>query len=115
MEVVARLRNVKIGTHKGRQVAALIRGKNAAEALNILQGVPKKAASPIAKLIRSALANAEEKNSRQEAGLDLDTLYVKQITVDQGPHNWRMRPRAYGRAYWYKKMSSHMTVILDER
>ena len=115
MEVSAQLRNVKMGTHKSRLVADLVRGKPAAEALTILQGVHKRPARPIAKLIRSALANAEERNSRQQAGLDLDTLYVKRITIDQGPHNWRMRPRAHGRAYWYKKMSSHVTVVLEER
>ena len=52
---------------------------------------------------------------RSQAGIDIDNLYVKKILVDQGKHNWRIRPRAMGRAYWIKKMSSHITIVLDER
>ncbi len=115
MEVTAKLSGAKMGTRKGRQVADLVRHKSAAEALAILQGCPRGPARPIAKLLRSALANAEEKNARQSAGLDVDNLYVKRISVDQGPHNWRMRPRAMGRAFWIKKVSSHVTLVLDER
>lgn len=115
MEVTARLKDAKIGTRKGRLVAELVARKPCAEALAILQGCPQKAARPIEKLIRSALANAEEKNARHRAGLDVDSLYVKRIMVDQGPHNWRIRPRAMGRAFWVKKVSSHITVVLDER
>ena len=115
MEVSARLQNAKMGTRKGRQVADLVRNRACDEALAILQGCPRGPARPIEKLIRSALANAEEKNARQQAGLDIDNMYVKRITVDQGPHNWRIRPRAMGRAFWVKKVSSHVTVILDER
>ncbi len=115
MEITAKLNGVKMGTRKGRQVVDLVRNRSAAEALMILQGCPRSAARPIEKLLRSALANAEEKNARQQAGLDVDYLYVKRITVDQGPHNWRIRPRAMGRAYWVKKVSSHVTLVLDER
>ena len=115
MEVTARLKDAKIGTRKGRLVAELVARKPCAEALAILQGCPQKAARPIEKLIRSALANAEEKNARHRTGLDVDSLYVKRIMVDQGPHNWLIRPRAMGRAFWVKKVSSHITVVLDER
>ena len=115
MEVVAKLKGTQMGTRKGRQVADLVRDKSAAEALTILQGCERAAARPLEKLLRSALANAEEKNARQQAGIDLDNLYIKRILVDQGTHNWRIRPRAMGRAYWYKKMSSHITLVLDER
>lgn len=115
MEVTAKLRGVKMGTRKGRQVADLVRDKSCSEALAILQGCQRGAAKPIEKLLRSALANAEEKNARQKAGVDIDNLYVKSITVDQGRHNWRIRPRAMGRAYWVKKVSSHVTLVLDER
>jgi large subunit ribosomal protein L22 len=115
MEVRASLKGAKLGTHKGRLVANLVRDKSCAEALTILQGCPQKAARPIEKLLRSALANAEEKNARQQAGLDIDNLYVKHITVDQGPHAWRIRPRAMGRAAWVRKMSSHLTLVLGER
>ncbi len=115
MEIRAKLKNAKMGTRKGRQVADLVRNKPCAEALAILQGCQRSPARPIEKLLRSALANAEEKNARKQAGVDVDNLYVKRITVDQGPHNWRIRPRAMGRAFWIKKMSSHVTLVLDER
>jgi len=50
-----------------------------------------------------------------QAGIDLDNLYIKRVTVDDGPRGWRIRPRAQGRANWIKKSSSHVTVVLDER
>ena len=75
----------------------------------------KRAAGTIEKLVRSALANAEEKNERTQAGIDLDGLYLKEIVVDPGPNNWRIRPRAMGRASWINKATSHVTVVLDER
>ena len=115
MEVVAKLKGIAMGTHKGRQGAELVRNKSAPAALSILQGCDRRAAGPLEKLLRSALANAEEKNVRSQAGIDIDNLYVKKVLVDQGKHNWRIRPRAMGRAYWIKKMSSHITIVLDER
>ncbi len=114
MEVTAKLRNLKMGCRKGRYVADMVRQRPVAEALTILQGCPRAAARPIAKLLRSAVANAHEKNARQSAGIDLDNLYVKTITVDQGRHSWRIRPRAMGRANWIRKYSSHVTVVLGE-
>ncbi len=114
MEVTAKLRNLKMGCRKGRYVADMVRQRPVAEALTILQGCPRAAARPIAKLLRSAVANAHEKNARQSAGIDLDNLYVKTITVDQGKHEWRIRPRAMGRANWIRKYSSHVTVVLGE-
>jgi large subunit ribosomal protein L22 len=115
MEVTARLRNVRMGARRGRLVADLVRRRPCDDALNVLRACPKRAARPIEKLIRSALANAEEMNARSQAGIDLDNLYVKSITVDEGPRTWRIRPRAHGRAYWICKASAHMTVVLDER
>ena len=114
MEVTAKLRNLKMGCRKGRYVADMVRQRPVAEALTILQGCPRAAARPLAKLLRSAVANAHEKNARQSAGIDLDNLYVKTITVDQGKHEWRIRPRAMGRANWIRKYSSHVTVVLGE-
>jgi large subunit ribosomal protein L22 len=115
MEVRAKLRGVRFTPQKGRLVAGLIREKSASRALEILQGCEKSAAGPIEKLLRSALANAVEHNSRHQAGIDLDNLYVKTIVVDEGPRSWRIRPRAQGRATWIKKGTSHVTVVLDER
>jgi large subunit ribosomal protein L22 len=100
---------------KGRQVADMIRSKLCSEALSILQGCHRSAGQPIEKLLRSALANAQEQNVRHQAGLDLDNLYIKQITVDEGPRMWRIRARAMGRATWINKATSHVTVVLSER
>lgn len=115
MEVTAKLRNVPMGARKARAVADLIRRRSCADALSILQASPKAAARPLEKLLRSALANAEERNARQEAGLDVDNLYVKTIMIDQGTHNWRIRARAMGRASWIRKQTSHFQVVLAER
>jgi large subunit ribosomal protein L22 len=115
MEVRAKVRGVRFTPQKGRLVAGLIRAKSASRALEILQGCEKSAAKPIEKLLRSALANAVEHNSRHSAGIDLDNLYVKTIVVDEGPRSWRIRARAQGRASWVKKGTSHVTVVLDER
>ena len=64
--------------------------------------------------MRSALANAEEKNSRDKAGIDVDNLVIGKIAVDQGPSMWRIRPRAQGRASWIQRRTSHVEVILLE-
>jgi large subunit ribosomal protein L22 len=115
MEVRAILRGVRFRPRKGRLVADLIRSKSASRALDILATCEKSAAQPIEKVLRSALANAVEHNSRHSAGIDLDNLYVKRVTVDDGPRFWRIRARAQGRANWINKGTSHVTVVLDER
>ena len=115
MEVSAKLRNYRMGPRKGRLVADLIRNRPASQALEILGNCNKRAAVPMAKLLRSALANAEEQNARHSAGIDLDNLYVKQVMVDEGARMWRIRPRAQGRAYWIRRPTSHVTLVLDER
>ena len=114
MQVSAKLRNVRMGTRRGRSVADLVRGKPCEDALRILQGCEKRAARPIEKLVRSAIANAQSLNEQKSAGIDLDNLFIKTITVDQATHSWRIRPRAMGRATWIRKASSHVTVVLDE-
>ena len=64
--------------------------------------------------LREALANAEDKNNRDKAGIDVDNLVVDKITVDQGASMWRIRPRAQGRASWVQKRTSHVIVVLSE-
>jgi large subunit ribosomal protein L22 len=61
------------------------------------------------------VANAEDKNTKQKAGIDVDNLYVSHVSVDEGPSQWRIRPRAQGRAFWIQKRTSHVTVVLEER
>lgn len=110
MEVKASLQYARVGEQKARLVANLVRGKNVSVAIKTLTFLNKKSATMIKKIIESAVANADYKKS-----IDLDKLYVKTITVDQGPTLKRFRPRAQGRASGVKKKMSHINVVLDER
>ena len=78
-------------------------------------GSPKRVAEPIAKLLRSAVANAEQKNENHHAEIEIDNLVVSTIFVDEGTSMWRIRPRAQGRASWIQKRSSKINVVLSER
>ena len=114
MEAKARLSNYRVSARKARLVADQIQGKGVEDALTILDLSPKRFAKPLAKLVRSALANAGEKNSRDQAGIDVDNLVVDKICVDEGPSMWRIRPRAQGRAAWIQRRTSHVEVVLAE-
>lgn len=109
MEVKAKLKFVRVAPRKARLVADLIRGKGSEEALNLLTFTKKTAAKIIIKLLKSAIANATQKKN-----VDVDRLYIKKITVDQGPTMKRYQPRALGRATQIRKRTSHITIILDE-
>ncbi len=110
MEVRAVGKYLRVSSQKARLVADMVRGKKVDEALVLLRFTPKKSGRLITKVLRSAMANAENR----ELG-DLDKFYVKTITIDQGPRLKRFRPRAMGRATPIIKPSSHITVILDEK
>ncbi len=110
MEVRAVSKYIRISPQKARLVADLIRGKDVDEALSILKFTPKKAAKLIDKTLRSAIANAE-----QTKIIDVDSLYVKRIYVDQGPTMKRWMAKAMGRASRILKRTSHITVVLDEK
>jgi large subunit ribosomal protein L22 len=114
MEVRARLSGYRVSARKARLVADQIRGKGVEEALAILDLSAKSAARPLAKLVRSALANAEDRNNREKAGIDVDNLVVRRIAVDEGPSLWRIRPRAQGRANWIQRRTSHVEIVLEE-
>jgi len=107
MSATAFLSNLRIAPRKVRIVVDTVRGKPVASALNILTFTRKSAAEPVAKLIRSAVANA------QASGLDIDSLFVSTITVDQGPKQRRFMPRAMGRAFRVEKKTSHVSVKLE--
>jgi large subunit ribosomal protein L22 len=109
MEVRAITRYVRISPRKVRLVTELIKGQPVEEALTTLKFMPKKAARLVSKTLQSAVANAE-----QNPNIDIDTLYIKRIFVDEGPSMKRWRARAMGRATRILKRSSHITVILDE-
>jgi len=105
----AKLRYLRVSARKTRLVADLVRGKNVAEAINILTFTRRAACEPVRKLIESAIANAEAGNA------DVDQLYVDTLTVDEGPTLRRFRPRAMGRATRINKRTSHVTCVLAER
>ena len=110
MEVKAKLKFVRVAPRKAMLVADLIRGKGSEEALNILTFTKKAAARIVIKLLKSAVANATQKKN-----VDVDRLYVKKITVDQGPTMKRYQPRALGRATTIRKRTSHINIVLDEK
>lgn|SRR5690625_716290 len=110
MESRASAKYVRISPRKARQVVDLIRGKSLGEALNILRFVPKAAATPVEKVVRSAAANAEN-----NFDLNPEDLFVAKIYVDEGPTLKRIRPRARGMADRINKRTSHITVVLSER
>ncbi|MEW6275410.1 MAG: 50S ribosomal protein L22 [Bacillota bacterium] len=101
---------VRISPRKVRQVVDLVRGKSVDEALAILKFTPKRASGPVAKVIRSAAANAEHNYD-----MNRDNLYIAAAYVDQGPTWKRYQPRAYGRANIIRKRTSHITIVVQER
>jgi len=115
MESRAVLKFARVSPQKARLVADLVRGQDAAEAVETLAFLNKKSAPMIRKLVESAIANAEVRAERDNVDLDIDELYVKTIHVDQGPTLRRFRPRAQGRATRIIKKTSHITVELATR
>ncbi len=109
MEARAKATFVRIAPRKVQIVLDLIRNKPAEEAMAILKYTPKAACEPLAKLLKSAMANAENNYD-----MDVSRLYVAQCSVDQGPTLKRIRPRSKGRAYRINKKTSHISLVLKE-
>lgn len=110
MEANATLRFLRIAPRKVRLLADMIRGKPVQDAINALRFTRKSASLPLRKLIESAVANAENNH-----GLDIDTLRIREIRVDEGPTLKRFSPRAQGRAFPIMKRTSHVAVVLEEK
>lgn len=110
METKASAKYIRVSARKARLVVDLIRGKDVAEAQQILDYSDKAVARVVSKVLNSAIANAEHNN-----GLDLDELYVSRAYADEGPTLKRFRPRAMGRATRINKRTCHITVVLEER
>jgi large subunit ribosomal protein L22 len=108
MEANAKVTFVRIAPRKVKIVLNLIRNKPCDEAMAILKYTPKAACEPLYKLLKSAMANAENKN------MDVSRLYVAACSVDQGPTLKRIRPRDKGRAYRINKKTSHINITLKE-
>ncbi|SIT87539.1 50S ribosomal protein L22 [Microbacterium sp. RU33B] len=113
VESIARVRHIRVTPQKARRVVALIKGKQAEEALAILKFAPQSASEPIYKLVASAMANARVKADKDGEYLDEQDLYVANAYVDEGTTLKRFRPRAQGRAFQIKKRTSHITVVLS--
>lgn len=101
---------IRISPRKARQVVDLIRGKKVGEALAILKFSPQRSAAAIAKVVKSAAANAEHNYE-----MDKDALVIAEAYVDQGPSLKRFKPRAMGRADLMVRRTSHITVVVREK
>ena len=110
MEATATLRYLKASPQKVRLVADLVRGKKVDEALSILRFTRKAVAKDLEKLLRSAVANAENK----ENAPDVDELVVSRIYVNEGPRERRIQPAPMGRAYQIQKRKAHVTVHVSD-
>jgi len=113
MEASSKLKYVRQSPFKVRFVADMIRGKNVADAINILTATNKKASKFILKLINSAVANINYTDD--DSHFDQSDLYIKTIFVDGGPMLKRFRPAAMGRATPIRKRMSHITVIIENK
>ena len=111
MEAIAHLRHLQASPQKVRLVVDLIRGKNVEEAAVVLRTTKKSAARPIEKLLKSAIANAENRDQN----VDVGKLYVKEVFVDGGPTLKRIQANTMGRAFRILKRQSHVTIKLDTR
>ena len=111
MKGTATLRFARVSAQKARLVADVVRGKDASDAVRLLAYLPKKSAPLIRKLIESAIANVEHQNQ----DVDVDSLFVQSIEVNQGPGLRRFRPRAQGRATPVVKKTAHITVTVGSR
>lgn len=106
----ARAKYIRIAPRKVRLVVDLIRGKRVGEAFAILKLTPRGASPVIEKVLKSAVANAENNHN-----MDIERLYIKEAFVDPGPTLKRFHPRAQGRAYSIMKRTSHITVVVAEK
>lgn len=110
MEAKAHLKYARISPRKVKIVLDLIRGKDVAQAMAILKNTPKSASEYLTKLLRSAVANAEN-----NFNMDASKLYVSECFVCPGPILKRIKPRAQGRAFRILKRTSHVTITVKER
>ena len=110
MEAKAHLKYLRISPRKVQIVCDLMRGKDVGTAMAVLMQTPKAASEPLMKLLKSAIANAENNFS-----MDPDSLYVSEIYATPGPILKRIMPRAQGRAYRINKRTSHVTIVVKEK
>lgn len=112
MEAKAQARFVRTTPMKARRIVDVVRGKRAAEAVDILRFAPQQAAEVVLKVLESAIANAQFKAERDGDKFEYDKLRIVAAYVDEGPTLKRIRPRAQGRAARIFKRTSHITVVV---
>ena len=112
MEAKASARHVRVTPQKARRVVDLIRGKQAVEAIAVLQFAPQARRDPVRKVLESAIANARVKADKASEAFDERNLVISEAFVDEGPTMKRFRPRAQGRAARINKRTSHITVVV---
>ncbi len=110
MEARAEARYIRISAQKARLVVDLIRGRNAGEAINLLRATNKRIAPAVEKVLRSAIANAENRS----ADVDVDKLVVREAYVNEGPRMKRIRPAPMGRAYRYQRRMAHIAITVSD-
>ena len=110
MEARATAKFIRSSPQKVRLVVDLIRGRNVSEALDILRFTKKRAATQVTKVLKSAIANAEQKDE----ATDLDRLLVSRAYVNEGPRMKRMRPAPMGRALRYQRRMSHISIHVSD-
>ncbi len=110
MEARAEARYMRVSPQKARLVVDLIRGRKAGDALNILRSTNKGIAPDVEKVLRSAIANAQNLGTE----VDVDKLVVSEAYVNEGPRSRRVRPAPMGRAYRYQRRTSHIAVTVAE-
>lgn len=114
-EFRASARNVRMSARKARLVMDAVRGRDAEEAMVLLEYVSKRAAPVVRKLIHSAMANAEQYGNREGINIDTTELVIAQAYADEGPRMKRWRPRSRGMANPFTRYTCHMHIMLAER
>jgi len=111
MEAKAEARYIRTSPQKARLVIDLIRGQRAGDAINTLKSTNKRMAPTVEKVLRSAIANAENRFN----DVDVDALYVTEAYVNEGPRSKRIRPAPQGRAYRYQRRTAHIVVKVGDK
>jgi large subunit ribosomal protein L22 len=111
MEARAEVRYVRVSAQKARLVVDAIRGARVQDAISILRVTNKRIAPAVEKVLRSAIANAENRSG----DVDVDKLYVAEAYVNEGPRQKRIRPAPMGRAYRYQRRTAHIAVTVKEK
>ena len=115
MEFTATYRFARVSPQKARLVLDMIKGRSVEDALNALDYSTKRIAPDVAKVLRSAIANANYLSQEKDVEVDVDNLYVKNAIANEGPRMKRIRPAPMGRAFRYQRRLAHLSIILAEK